>query len=198
MLQDSVKCPAEKYSVFFSLDSHDFLFSLNESVLHLRDPCLPSKCLKTTKADKKFSKILLRIGKWSGLQFGEPLPQHTHIPFESWSCLIFLFHLLRLVGTPTQPNLIQAHIHLIPPTEVLWHVGHLLEAVDIWSCSLAGEPQEEGWIIKPREGGPSQSKVRHKTVPKVKQLLLEPDCQMQRRVPRKQSRYKQVKTSRKS
>ncbi|VCW97205.1 unnamed protein product, partial [Gulo gulo] len=34
---------------------------LNESVLHLRNHCFTSKCLKTTKALKN-TKILLRIG----------------------------------------------------------------------------------------------------------------------------------------
>lgn len=55
MLWDFVKCLAEKYSVFFSPDSHDFLsFTLNESVLHFIDHCFTSKCSKTTKADDIF------------------------------------------------------------------------------------------------------------------------------------------------
>ena len=93
--------------------------------------------------------------------------------------------------------------------KALRYVGHLQDAVGIWLCSLTGRTEklvgsraERVWSTtsySPRERLYDQTKRRWSMTkssitynwPKIKESLLRPDCQIQRRAPSKQGKCKQ-------
>ena len=96
--------------------------------------------------------------------------------------------------------------------KALWYVGHLRDAVGIWLCSLTGSTEklagsraERVWgttSYSPRERY-DQTKRRWSITkssitynwPKIKESLLRPNCQIQKRAPRKQGKCKQGERS---